>query len=141
MFVDDPKMRVTQEAGGKIRMLETDVPSDILDVKISHISFNVSGAGADLFNSPNMALRIVLHAPEVSAFMKAQNIGPLSDVEAISDMSAPNSPGVSGDLNNVTVSQALDYILQTFPGFWIYENCPSEEGSRMVFFNFFQTTH
>jgi hypothetical protein len=55
MFVDDPKMRVTQEPGGKIRMFETDVPMDLLDVKISHISFKVTGPKEilDVFNSPN----------------------------------------------------------------------------------------
>jgi hypothetical protein len=139
MFVDDPKMRVTREPGGNIRMFETDVPMDLLDVKISHISFKVTGPKeiVDVFNSPNMALRIILHAPEVRTFMKAQNIGPLSDVEDINEISGPNSPHVSGELDNVTVSQALDYVLRTFPGFWIYENCTTEDGSRTVFFNFF----
>jgi hypothetical protein len=42
MFVYVPRMRVTQEPGGKIRMVDTDVPSDLLHVKISHLSFTPS---------------------------------------------------------------------------------------------------
>jgi hypothetical protein len=41
-----------------------------------------------------------------------------------------------GELDDVTVSQALDYVRRTFPGFWIYENCISPEGERSVYFNF-----
>jgi hypothetical protein len=43
---------------------------------------------------------------------------------------------VHGELNDVTVSQALDYVLQTFPGYWIYENCATKERGRSVYLNF-----
>jgi len=39
MFADDPKMRVIQERDGRIRMAETDVPKDLLEVTIHHLSF------------------------------------------------------------------------------------------------------
>ena len=35
-----------------------------------------------------------------------------------------------GELDDVTVSQALDYVLDAFPGFWVYENCVKKEGER-----------
>lgn len=57
-FANDPKMRVTQEPGGMIRMAETDVPSDLLDVKISHVSFHLPGS-ADMYG-PNYALWLSL---------------------------------------------------------------------------------
>jgi hypothetical protein len=135
MFADDPKMRVTQEPGGTIRMIETDVPSDLLDVKISHISFTVH-APANVGNGANSALILILSTPEVKAFRKAHNIGPLGDA-----FPAPGNSGSGrrayGELDNVTVSQALDYVLQIFPGILIYENCLTEEGGRSVFFNFY----
>ncbi len=40
MFADDPMMLITQQADGTIRMVETDVPRDLLDVSISRISFD-----------------------------------------------------------------------------------------------------
>lgn len=39
VFADDTKMRVTQESDGKVRMVETDVPKDLLEVTIHHLSF------------------------------------------------------------------------------------------------------
>jgi hypothetical protein len=136
IFANDPTMRVTQEPGGKIRMVESDVPSDLLDVKIRHISFNVSGPAAKMLGGPNTALQIILSTPEVRAFRRAKSIGPFSDGFPLPGDSG-SKPPVSGELDNVTVSQALDYVLETFPGFWIYENCPSQDGGRTVFFNFF----
>jgi hypothetical protein len=49
----------------------------------------------------------------------------------------PKLPEVPGELNAVTVLQALDYILKAFPGFWIYENCTLLDGGRSVNFDFY----
>jgi hypothetical protein len=43
---------------------------------------------------------------------------------------------VPGELNDVTVAQALDYMLQTFSGFWFYQNCHDPEGRRPVSIGF-----
>jgi hypothetical protein len=135
IFADDSRMRVTQDEGGTIRMMETDVPRDLLDVKISHIAFDLSGRAAKMLGGTNGALVLILSTPEVKTFRKAHNIEPFPDAwKGPSDGS--NSRRVSGDLHNVTVSEGLDYVLQTFPGFWVYENCGSEEGERSVYFNF-----
>src|SRR5205823_7167951 len=64
MFANDTKMRVTQESDGKIRMVETDVPTDLLNVKIHHLSF-----AAD-YHGPSMAMVAILHTPEVIDFME-----------------------------------------------------------------------
>jgi len=39
---------------------------------------------------------------------------------------------VPGELNDVTVEQALDHVLQTFPGFWFYQNCHDPQGRRKI---------
>jgi hypothetical protein len=135
MFVDDKHMRVTQEGDGTVRMIEDDVPTDLLDVKIRHISF-VSGP---MSHGANMALLQITMTPEVEAFKKAHKIGPSEENAFIfpGDAGDENTPIVSGDLENVTVSQALDYVLKTFPGFWLYENCRTQGEGRTVYFNFF----
>jgi hypothetical protein len=145
MFAGNPKMRVTQEPDGKVRMAERDVPTDLLDVKISHISFAPNEpvtnmlSGSDMLHGPNVAVQAILQTPEVKAFRKAHNIGPFSATfETPGDAGSTEKPIVSGDLDNVTVSQALDYVLQTFPGFWLYENCRSEGGGRQVFLGIFE---
>jgi hypothetical protein len=135
MFANDPKMRVTQERGGIVRMAEADVPNDLLDVKIHHVLFDLSRFGPVAFGGPNMELQKILLAPEVQAFKSTHEIGPFSAFRLQGDATS-YSAHVTGELNDVTVSQALDYVLQTFPGYWIYGNCTSERGDREVFFWF-----
>jgi len=141
MFDVDLYMRVAQEGDGKIRMVETDVPSDLLNVKIHHLSFYRSDASEnDPVHGPGMALRAILETPEVMTFGKAHNIGGLPSPDKMHILPGDCCGGgriVHGELDDVTVSQALDYVLQTFPGFWLYENCNDQEGGREVFFGFF----
>ena len=141
VFVNDPKMVVTQESDGLIRMVENDVPMDLLRIKIHHLSFGHPDQDTDMFNGPNNALRAVLFAPEVVAYRKAHRIGPFADRWTGPGDSASKQPQISGDLYDVTVQQALDYILRTFPGFWIYENCQAKEAEveRNVFISFYTT--
>jgi hypothetical protein len=141
MFADDPEMRVTQEPDGMIRMVEADVPRDLLDLRISHISFKLDYGPGDVLYDPRDALRAILNAPEVRAFMTAQNIGTPFDFEEVHGpiaVPSPKLPHISGSLDNVTLSQALDYVSRTFPGLWVYENCPSKKRKRAVFFTFFR---
>src|ERR1700674_3609920 len=136
MFADHPKMHVTQEADGMIRMFESDVPRDLLDIRISHISFKDS-EGRNAVWIPREARRIIVGAPELRAFMRDYNIGWASDVEYVNDLYGgplPYLPHVSGDLYNVTLAEAMDYVLKSFPGFWVYENCRREDGTRLGFF-------
>jgi hypothetical protein len=131
-FVDDPEMRVSQDADGRIRMIEEDVPSDLLDVRIPHLQFTGE------YHGIKFAIVTILKTPEVIAFRKEHKIGPESDWGPGFSLNhsafAPEVPRVLGDLHDVTVRQALDYILQTVQGFWLYENCKNSEGGRNVIF-------
>jgi hypothetical protein len=133
MFRDDPKMRIAEEPG-IVRMAESDIPNDLLDFKIHHLSFEVFPP--ELSHGPGAAVMAIQANPEVMAFRKEHNIGPIADrFVGPGDADSPQ-PVVTGDLSDVTVSQALDHVLKTFPGFWIYENCVNEEGQRTVYFSF-----
>jgi hypothetical protein len=134
MFADDLKMRVTKEVGGLVRMYETDVPHDLLDIKIHHISFPGKYAPT---RSSVFALWTIMQTPEVQAFAKERNIGPLYS-NHFPGNPFPNQPELRGELTDVTVSQALDYVLLTYPGYWVYANCTNEAGDREVFFAFVQ---
>jgi hypothetical protein len=134
MFADDSKMHVTQDANGNIRMAETDVPRDLLDLRIVQVSFP-SGS----INDANIAVEQIMVTPDMKNYMTVNNIGPVSDSHRFIVLSSPDAPHISGDLYFVTVSEALDYILKTYPGFWAYEECEGEAGSRKVFFQFFPT--
>lgn len=138
MFADDPKMRVIQERDGKIRMAETDVPQDLLEVKIHHLSFSMPYTSGAKAHSGAMAVHILLNSPEVIAFME-QNIGrEVSwDGWGMPGQIVLDGPSVP-ELNDVTVEQALDHVLQTFPGFWLYQNCHDPHGRRKISVGFMQ---
>jgi hypothetical protein len=145
VLADDPSMQVTQDNDGTIRMNEIGVPTDLLNVKISHIPFESFGQQA---YTANGALEVILQTPEVLAFMRAHDIrGPFRPFENCSGSgrAVPGNPGawplhsphVSGTLDNVSLSEALDYVLKTFPGIWIYESCPQRgKKNRVVYFRF-----
>lgn len=139
MFQDDPNMRVIEDPSGIVRMVEANVPTDLLNFRIGHLSFDGDESDAEWFHGPNMALLRILSNPEVKDFREAHKIGPLSRSFILpGNAHSSDIPRVTGDLDNVTVSQALDYILKTFPGFWIYANCTASDGQsdRNVFFWF-----
>ncbi|MGO9084219.1 MAG: hypothetical protein ACLQBK_03260 [Candidatus Sulfotelmatobacter sp.] len=138
VFAPDPQMMVTRDPSGRIRMAEIDVPTEFLDIRIPYVSFNLEGSGAKMFAGPNIALRVVLLNPAVKAFRKDHNIGPFDDNWGWPGDAGPNKRQMSGELHDVTLRQALDYILASFPGFWIYENCMSDSGQRLVYFAFFE---
>jgi hypothetical protein len=131
MFADDTKMHVTQDSDGKIRMAETDVPQDLLQVKIHDLLFPPD------YHGPGMAVMAILQSPEVMHFITDRNIVPMGGWSLPGDDSiAIHKPSVPGELNDVTVAQALDYVLRTFPGFWFYQNCHDPEGRRTVSIGF-----
>jgi len=132
IFADDHKMEVTQEAGGTMRMVERGVPQELLDVTIRKLSFK------DIYD-PMSAEAMIISAPEVQAFMKAHGIerDPYRlGVRGFRQEPQPGLPHISEDLNNVTVQQALDQLLKTFHGFWVYQNCLSASGGRIVAFDY-----
>jgi hypothetical protein len=136
MFSVDPEMRVSQNADGRVRVIETDVPSDLLDVKIHRLRFPPD------YHGPNMAIIAILKTPEVIAFRREHNIGPEADWRSggsyPSDAFAPDKPSVHGVLYEVTVREALDYVLRTFQGFWFYENCKDFGIGRRVVMGFIE---
>lgn len=126
----DPGMRVRQDANGTIRMAERGVPSDILNVRISHLVFE-NYAHHDI-HSANFAVEVIFSAPEVRSFMATHEIvapqitGPKgSGVGPGESQWPPDAPRISGSLDNVTVLEALDRVLAAFPNeVFVYWNCP-----------------
>jgi hypothetical protein len=140
IFADDPMMQVTQDPNGMIRMVERDVPEDILRVRIKRVSFKSGHADTDVVFDARDALFATLASREVVAFMRQEHIGRPFEFENTSGsraMPSPKAPHLSGGLDDVTLSQAFDYILRTFPGLWIYESCPSAKGKRAVDFGIY----
>ena len=135
MFSGDSTMQVTQDPSGIVRIVQKGVPTDVLDVKIHHMLFPPRTSDPYQPNEPDRALLVILSSPEVLSFEKEHHIVPPSS--RLDEIARSDLPSLSGELHDVTLSQALDYVLKTLPGYWIYENCTTEDGRRTVKFRFY----
>ncbi len=139
-FSDDPAMQITQDSDGTIRIRENGVLTDLPNVKISHISFEKNDTPLQYaVYGPSTALyQIVLQAPEIVGFAKAHDVQ-IPFVGTIVRQGVPlENPRISGSMDTMTLSQVLDHLVKTFPGIWVYENCPASDWtSRTVSFWFF----
>jgi hypothetical protein len=134
-------VRVTQDSNGNVRMVDPGVPADFLNIRIHRITFK-DHWGNDIFTA-NDALSFILGALEVVAFFRGHDIEVVPPMwilnRTLGASGPPGSPHMSGTLDNVTVGEALDRILQSFRGLLFYENCPqSETHKRAVFLQFFR---
>jgi hypothetical protein len=128
MFADDPAMHVTQNGDDTIRMIEGGVPSNLLSTRIKHIhleSMRLPSQNAT-FVASNAMLHVILDAPELVASMEANHIvfpfngqGGSFGIESVPE----SAPRFSVDMDNLTLAEALDKVLEKFPGLWIYETC------------------
>lgn len=108
VFADDPQMQITKDESGIVRMVESDVPHDILNVEIKHISFVLE------LGSPERDIQAILSAEEVRGFMKANALSPiLEQIPPPIGLMALGPPRL-GELNNITVSKALDEVARAF---------------------------
>lgn len=125
-------------------MIEPGIPADFLNVRIHRITFkdDLGNGPSGLFTfTANGALWFVVSAPEVGAFSRGHDINVVFSSEIVSGglYWPPGSPHMSGTLDDVTVGEALDRILHTFHGVWVYENCPqSETHRRAIFLRFYR---
>jgi hypothetical protein len=142
-------LQVIREPNGLIRIGDPNVPDDILSVKIKHIAFDGSGTfwRGGVYR-PSDAVGVIVRSPEVLAFAGAQRIDSMLFSGAggvpgnMTGQWPAGQPRISGSLENVTVGEALDYVLRTFPGLWVYENCPgSNDTRRKIWLGFFGVGH
>ena len=136
VFRRDPKMRIWQDANGTVRMAQKNIPQDLLSVRISQLVFKENYWHDDASYHPWDALLVVLETPEVKDYMRRNRISsPFQQIPGMRPVPSPELPHLSGELDNVTVSEALDYILKTFPGLWTYQDCEGADRGRMAVFS------
>jgi hypothetical protein len=142
-FSNDPTIHVSQDPDGTIRINETGTSTELLDAKISHISFEKNGEPLRYaaYEASHALYYVILKAPEVLDFAKAHDIRipfvGMAGAQSGSENPA-GLPHLSGSMDNLTLSQALDHLVKRFPGIWVYENCPASDGKgRVVAFWFF----
>ncbi len=128
-FANEPRLSEKEEASGRIRILGGNVHTDLLDLRIPQISFHSE-------DNPRDAVAALVTLPEVKAYMQSHGIKFVNAIGGIAPM--PKGAHLNTMLRNVTVSEALDRIAQTFPGVWIYSECVTESQRRLVDFTFIE---
>lgn len=114
-----------------VRVTEVSVPHDLLDLRISHISFRNE-------NDPRDAIQTLLALPIVKDYMRSHHIRFLMVQEGIYPPPSRRGPLLNCTIKGATVSQVLDRIVRTFPGMWIYRECAGSGGERDVYIGYMQ---
>jgi len=139
IFSADPKMQITQDSSGIVRMVEIDIPHDLIDIRLNHLEFHRSQSPSVPLYDPEIALSKILSAPEMKDFSAAHDIAPPYTKALNSHSVSPESPHTLETLEGLTVSQALDHLLLTFPGIWVYKDCPTTVARKRRFeFSFYR---
>jgi hypothetical protein len=133
---DVPGMHVSRNAAGIVVMKQKGVPGDVLRIRITHLELKDICFG-DIY-SASTALMIILRTPEVAAYATANHteISPNGRSGFFSGGSGcglppPGMPHFSASMEDVTVLQALERVLQAFPGeVLVYWNVPEVQEER-----------
>jgi len=108
------------------------VPDDLLNVRIHHVILP-----GDVFG-PTSAKFAILKTPEVQNFRIEHDIGPRAESGGGFSFEGPLSkPVAQVELNDVTVAEAFDKVLEMYPGYWLYESCRDKDGARIAHFGFY----
>lgn len=129
-FSHDPRLTAKLESG-LIRVTGGNVPHDLLDLRISRISFRNE-------DDPREATRKLLALPEVRDYMRNHHIQFLMVSGGIYAPPSEKGPRLNGTIKGATVFQVLDRIVRTFQGVWIYRECAGSEGERVIYVGFLQ---
>jgi hypothetical protein len=128
-FANEPKLTVGEDASSRIRVVGGNVHTDLLDLRISQISFHSE-------DNPRDATGTLLTLPEVKAYMQSHHIHFMNAMGGLAPM--PKGVHLNATLKNATISGTLDRIAQSFPGVWIYGECATASGERLVDFTFIE---
>lgn len=128
-FANEPGLSVKEDASGRIRVMGGNVHTDLLDLRISQVSFHSE-------KNPRDATAILVTLPQVKTYMQSHHIHFVNAMGELAPM--PKGAHLDATLKNVSVSAALDRIAQTFPGVWIYGECVTSSGERLVDLTFIE---
>jgi hypothetical protein len=122
-FVNDAALTVKEDSSGMIRVVGGDVQPELLGVTIHDVKFQEE-------NDPREATSKLLASPELAAYMQGHRTEFVETSGGL--IPPPSGRHLSGTLTDMTVSQSLDRIAQTFPGVWVYEECVTGQGEKRV---------
>jgi hypothetical protein len=121
----NPHLTWVREASGLLRVRDDRVSNDVLRIRLQRVHFR-NDANA------NDAIVDALSAPEVQAYFKMNRIEDSAMPIGLIPTSTKGSPRLSGEVRDLTLGEALDYIMHYFPGLWIYSECQHDSLRRIM---------
>src|SRR5579864_9846258 len=109
-FKGDSTLSLNEDAAGLMRILGGHVQTDLLQLKLQKVTFE---GEAD----PRDAIDKLLASSEVTGYMRANHIKFITLLDGL--IPPPSGVHLNATLEHTSLSQALDQILQNFPGVWI----------------------
>jgi hypothetical protein len=137
VFADEKTIQVSEEPGGMVRITDSSVPQALLDVRMRRVYLTSRWEPGGVLYDPDDVALDVMETPEVQAFMAAHDLHKPNFYSRLVPTPSPSLPHMSGQLENLTVREALDRTLQTFPGLWSYTQCTNGEGRKLVSISFY----
>ncbi|MGB9073363.1 MAG: hypothetical protein WCC22_12045 [Terriglobales bacterium] len=137
VFADEKTMLVTEEPGGMIRITDASVPQALLDVRMRRVYLTSRWGTGDVLYDPDDVAWAIIETPEVQAFMTTHDLHKPNAYSRLVPTPSPSLPHMSGQMENLTVREALDRTLQTFPGLWSYTQCVNGEGRKLISIGFY----
>lgn len=122
-FVNDPTLTVKEDSSGVVRVVGGDVQPELLGVTVHDVKFQEE-------KDPWAAISKLLASQELKTDMQSHRTEFVVSSGGL--VPTPSGRHLSGTLTDITVSQSLDRIAQTFPGVWIYEECVTGQGEKRV---------
>ena len=118
-----PELSITHTSDGIMRVSDNRVKGGLLQVHLNLVHIKEA-------KDPHAAIKAVLAAPEAQGYLKDNRIE-LGDVFNMPS-SRKGVPRLTVDLRELTVGQALDKIINFFPGVWIYSECMDNYHRRVT---------
>jgi hypothetical protein len=130
MFSDDPKVVVSEDPSGVVRVRIGDVATRLLDTKVHLLEFSQLAQYNPI--APGGAVDTVERAPEVEQAVAKLKLYQLSDpMDEIEQKPLETAPHLTPSMEDVTVDQAFDAIATTFGGMIVYGECSRPNGESL----------
>jgi hypothetical protein len=126
MFKGNSNISITEGPNGIIQIKDSGVSDGILKTEITALALP-----QDDRYDPDAAIRSVLSSKEVQLAMRSLDARPVISMGGLENMPSEGAPHLESEFRAVTVDQALDKILQEFPGVVEYKECTQPTGGHL----------
>jgi hypothetical protein len=132
MLRDNRDISVKEDEFGIIRIKVAGVSGAILQTRIAQLTLDDDGQ-----YDPNAAIRAILNAKDLQSAMGQLHVRFAVSATGLENIPSKGAPHLEQSWKSLTVDQALDRVLRTFPGLVEYKECVRPNGDRLFNIRFY----